>query len=71
MEKPTILKLKETEDKIIEIINTCGVPVFVLRPSMEKILSQLQMLEQQELNRETAAYNEAVKAEELKKESGK
>lgn len=71
MQKPTILKLKETEDKIIEIINTCGVPAFVLRPSFERILNQLQMLEQQELNRETAAYNEAVKAEESKKESGK
>ena len=63
MKKPTIVALKETEEKLIEVINTCGVPAFVL--------NQLQMLEQQELNRETANYKKAVEEEKQKKESDK
>lgn len=56
MEKPTILKLKEAEEEITKIINTCGVPAFVLKPMIEKIYRQLEIIEQQEYIKEKENY---------------
>ena len=61
MEKPTILKLKETEEKIIQIINSSDVPAFVLKPMIEKICRQLEILEEQEYLKEKENYKESDK----------
>ena len=63
IEKPTILKLKELEQEVIEIINNSGIPAFILKPTFERILSQLQTIEQQELENETKKYNEKIESE--------
>lgn len=47
-EKPLILKVKETENKIIGIINESHIPAFIIKPLIEKIYNQLVNLEQQE-----------------------
>lgn len=46
--KPLIIKVKETEDEIVKIINSSGIPAFIIKPSIEKILTQLNQLEQKE-----------------------
>lgn len=61
IEKPTILKLKELEKQIVELINNSDIPAFVLKPTFEKILNQLEIIEQQELENETKKYNELIK----------
>jgi hypothetical protein len=73
MEKPTIIKLKETEQQIIEVINKCEIPVFVLKPTIEKILMQLELLEKQEYETELKRYNETLEKNttELESESDK
>lgn len=68
IEKPTILKIKEAEEEIIKIINNSKLPAFILKPIIEKILRQIEILEEQELINETNNYNEALNNE---KESDK
>ena len=67
IEKPIILKLKELEEEIIKLINCSEIPAFILKPMFEKLLNQLQIIEQEELESETKKYNEQLQ----KKESDK
>lgn len=67
IEKPIILKLKELEEEIIKLINSSEIPAFILKPMFEKLLNQLQIIEQEELESETKKYNEQLQ----KKESDK
>lgn len=57
-DKPTIIKLKETEEKIINLLNSSDIPAFVLKPMVEKIYRQLEILEQQEYEKEKQSYQE-------------
>lgn len=61
IEKPMILKLKEFEDNIIQLINESNIPSFILKNTIEKILNQLQIIEQQELENAIKLYNENIK----------
>ena len=63
IKKPTILKLKETEEKLIQVINNSELPSFILKPIIEKILKQIELLEEQEFINETNNYNELLKKE--------
>lgn len=63
IKKPTIIKLKETEEKLVEDINNSELPSFILKPIIERILKQVELLEQQELINETNNYNELLKKE--------
>lgn len=47
-EKPLILKVKDLENKIVATINNAGISAFIIKPIIEKILNQLNVLEQQE-----------------------
>ena len=60
IEKPTILKLREFENDVINLINNSGIPVFVLKPSIEKIYKQLEVLEEQEFLREQENYKNMI-----------
>lgn len=60
IEKPIILKLKELEEEIIKLINSSEIPAFILKPMFEKLLNQLQIIEQEELESETKKYNEQL-----------
>lgn len=73
MEKPTIIKLKETEQQIVDVINKCEIPAFVLKPTIEKILMQLELLEKQEYETELKKYNETLEENvtKLERESDK
>lgn len=73
MEKPTIIKLKETEQQIVDVINKCEIPAFVLKPTIEKILMQLELLEKQEYETELKKYNKTLEENvtKLERESDK
>lgn len=61
MEKPTVLKLKETETKLIQIINESNIPIFIIRPVLERIISEVRILEQKEYEQEKLKYEESLK----------
>lgn len=62
-EKPIIIKLRETENEIVKIINDCNIPAFILKPVFERILNQLQILEQQEYENQIKLYAETSEKE--------
>ena len=61
IEKPIILKLKELEEEIIKLINSSEIPAFILKPMIEKICRQLEILEEQEYLKEKENYKESDK----------
>lgn len=64
MNKPLILSVKDTEEKIIKIINSSNIPAFIMKNSIEKILKQLVLIEQQEYESAKSDYErEASKNE--------
>lgn len=63
IKKPTILVIKEIEEKLVQDINNSELPSFILKPIIERILKQVELLEQQELINETNNYNELLKKE--------
>ena len=49
MEKPFILKVKETEDKIVENINDSQLPTYVLKTILQNLYNQIEQIEQKEI----------------------
>lgn len=43
-----ILKQIEFKEKLVELLNTCGLPAFVLKPIIKDVYEQLNILEQQQ-----------------------
>ena len=68
-EKPLILRVKDTENRIVAIINNSNIPAFILKSSIEKIYNQLVQLEQQEYA--IAIENEKKEASENAKKTRK
>ena len=50
MEKPMTLRVEETEDKIVEIINEAHLSAYVLKTIIERILYKIDQVEMKEIN---------------------
>ena len=69
-DKPVILLIKETEDKLLEIVNKSGLPAFFMHRIFQTIDNELQKIEIQELSFATDNYKKK-KQESLKKKGVK
>lgn len=67
MEKPFTIKAMETEQKIVEIINTSQLPVLTLKTMLQSIYSQLEKID----NNEIEKYKQEIAKESETKESDK
>lgn len=59
-----ILKEREVKEKIVETINTSGLPAFMLKTILKDLFEQLNVIEQQQ-------YEEAIKNKEKKNKTSK
>lgn len=59
-----ILKEREVKEKIVETINTSGLPAFMLKTILKDLFEQLNVIEQQQ-------YEEALKNKEKKNKTSK
>lgn len=62
-----ILKEREFKENLIRVINTSGLPAFLMKPTLRELLGQVELLEQQE-------YQQALKdreEKEIKKDKSK
>lgn len=59
--KPINLVYKETEDKLVEVINNSGLMAFALKSIIDKILPQLNQLEQTQLVEAQKQYEQELK----------
>ena len=57
IQKPIIIVLNETEEKIVEVLNGSSLPAFIIKPMLEKILNQVNLLEQKEQDETIKTYN--------------
>lgn len=69
MEKPISLKLKEFRDNAVGLINTSGLPLFVIEPILKDILGQVKTKLDQEYLQDKANYEKFL-AEQNNKEEG-
>lgn len=58
-----ILKKKEFEEKLVELINKSELPAFILKPIIKDLFEQLNMLEQQQLEQAQKIKEEKDKEE--------
>lgn len=58
-----ILKERETKDTLIEIINKSGLPAFILKPILQDMITQLNIIE-------VSQYEEAKKNKEKSSKKG-
>lgn len=66
IEKPIIVVLRETEESIVNSINSSKLPNFILRPMIEKIYNQIVQNEVNEYNLSKEQYEEQLKEKEAK-----
>ena len=57
-----IIKEREFRNKIVELINTSGLPAFILKPIIKEVYDQLIILEQQQYE-QTQKQNKAKKGD--------
>ena len=67
--KPTSMIIKETKDKLVEILNTSALPPFVLEPIMKDLYTEVVGLSQQQYLQEKTEYEKALKECETTQES--
>lgn len=67
MNKPFTLKVQETSEQIVEVLNNSELPAFALKIVLENLHTQLDNLDKEEI----AKYEEEIKKENKEKESEK
>ncbi len=67
MNKPFTIQVQETEQKIVEIINTSQLPAYVLKTMLINMINELDNIDAEEIKK----YNEEQLSQEKEKESDK
>ena len=58
--KPTSIIIRETKDKLVEILNTSALPPFILEPMVKELYMEVANLSQQQYMQEKAEYEKAL-----------
>lgn len=67
MNKPATILIKEFDENICHIINSCGLPMWKVRDELTKVMQQVQDICLQEEEAELREYEKGLKKEELEK----
>lgn len=68
MEKPASLKLQDFKENAVSLVNTSGLPLFVIEPILKDLLAAVQTKMEQEYFRDKAAYEQSLKEEKTTEE---
>lgn len=63
MEKPITVARQEFTQSLVNLVNSSGLPAFVMRQSLAQMDQALAQLEQAQLEKDTAQWNEQKGAE--------
>ena len=61
MEKPISLKLKDFKNDAVNLINTSGLPLFVIEPILKEVLAAVQSKVEQEYQQDKMKYEQSLK----------
>lgn len=64
MEKTASILHKEFSDKLIQLINNCGLPAWAIKDTLRNALNQVEAIADQEYQKDMAAYTEIEEVEE-------
>ena len=64
MEKPISLKLKDFKNDAVNLINTSGLPLFVVEPILKEVLVAVQTKVEQEYQQDKLNYEQSLKEQE-------
>lgn len=59
MEKPFTIRIKEFSEKLIELVNSSKLPVYVLKSEIEKVYAELNRIDEEDIYK----YNESLSNE--------
>lgn len=68
MEKPITLKLNEFKNNAVSLVNTSGLPLFIVEPILKDLLSAVQVKMEQEYQRDKAVYEQSLQEEKTTEE---
>ena len=68
MNKPSSILYEEFKQKMLALINSSGLPVFVMELVLENYLTELKLLSQRQYQQDKASYENALAAEQNKSE---
>lgn len=63
MDKPLTLVAYDFENSLIDIVNSSGLPAFIVRPIIERILTSVKQAEQRQLKTDMEVYEQSMKKE--------
>lgn len=64
MEKPISLKLKDFKNDAVNLVNTSGLPLFVIEPILREVLVAVQSKAEQEYQQDKFKYEQSLKEQE-------
>lgn len=60
MEKPISLKIREFKNDAVNLVNTSGLPLFVIEPILREVLVAVQSRTEQEYQQDKIRYEESL-----------
>lgn len=63
MDKPITLIVEETKMKLAEVINTCGLPPFIIEPMLSEFLKETQFAVRKQYELDKAEYDKFLQNE--------
>lgn len=64
MDKPISLKLKDFKNDAVNLINTSGLPLFVVEPILKEVLVAVQAKVEQEYQQDKLKYEQSLNEQE-------
>lgn len=64
MEKPISLKLKDFKNDAVNLVNTSGLPLFVIEPILKEVLVAVQNKAEQEYQQDKLRYEQSLNEQE-------
>lgn len=64
MEKPISLKIKEFKNEAVNLVNTSGLPLFIIEPILKEVLVAVQNKSEQEYQQDKLRYEQSLKEKE-------
>lgn len=63
MDKPISLKIKDFKNDVVNLINTSGLPLFIVEPILKEVLVAVQNKAEQEYQQDILKYEQSLKEE--------
>ena len=64
MEKPISLKIKDFKNDTVNLVNTSGLPLFIIEPILKEVLVAVQTRSEQEYQQDKLRYEQSLNTQE-------